>query len=332
MNANLLQENQAILTELLHKYPAKYFRFYAQEDYRLDRTTLVVEIDVGHSRIYEAKKGIDTGKIVRVAHIAEFVIDEFTYLTNSAIVALGEEVTGKYPFTRLYHDMVLNNGLPSLEGELFLRPSEKVPGWVHNRFRNQHDYPKEGVVVQYQDKELKPELVASQSISYPDSLGEIDMADTKKKKVVIQKRRNIDPSRIKKPKCAIHQTDMNFNPVDGKWHCDTNGCSQIARPKRAEDDKSVTIGKGGLSLRLVVKGQEAVLLLISDDNVALNVTPLVDIKEIVEQYDLLTYANVASDSGRDSFVIEIEKSVLLKGLRLGVLGVEDLILFPQVVR
>lgn len=78
------------------------------------------------------------------------------------------------------------------------------------------------------------------------------------------------------PKCKACRADMDYDPERRVWVCPTEGCGLIARPKRTNEDAPV-IGSGQVTAKLVQtkKGDKKVYL-VSDDNVCLDVTAIVE--------------------------------------------------------
>lgn len=117
---------------------------------------------------------------------------------------------------------------------------------------------------------------------------------------------------VKKPLCAVHKTEMRFDPGDQKWRCMEDNCNLVARPKRDAEDKSVLIGKGSVSLRIVHDGVSTRALLISDDNIALDITAYVNPAQVQTQFDLGKQALAASRNGKDTFTIPTEHPFTIK--------------------
>ncbi len=124
---------------------------------------------------------------------------------------------------------------------------------------------------------------------------------------------------VKKPLCAVHKKEMRFDPGDQKWRCMENNCNLVARPKRDAEDKSVLIGKGSVSLRVVHDGVSTRALLISDDNIALDVTAYVNPAQVQAQFDIGKQALAASKIGNDTFTINQEKpfTITVKAAMIG---------------
>lgn len=90
----------------------------------------------------------------------------------------------------------------------------------------------------------------------------------------------------RKPKCKFHKIEMTFDPLEEKWRCTAVGCDITARPKRT--DGEVIMGKGRVSLRVVMTGKDVQYILMSDDSVALNITDLMSThvrRKVWEQCD-----------------------------------------------
>lgn len=244
---------------------------------------------------------------------------------------MGEANTGKYPFIRLWCDRHLS-GVP----KLFEFPDRNIPGWAYSKFKEKNDfYPTNKSVPSgvlfgsdptsplLQEPTTTDEKAARAGIDF--DVKEFDMAAaTKKKRVVTKPKSTINPSKVRKPLCAVHDVEMTHDPRDGKWKCTEPGCTMVARPKRAADDRSLILGKGGLSLRLIAQGTDVSVVLISDDNIALDVTGIVSIPDIANDFDVVSSAQVASEVGKDFFNIAVEKPVLIQGIKLTVMGADDI--------
>lgn len=326
ININPNQFESIIRTILEREYPAQYFQL--QQFYN----------DSNMQHVYKVTFRCGEGTWETTIPIADEVLarEEPRILTeivfgriNELIEQIGELVTGKYPLTRIWADKHISGIVP-----LFLNPSQDVPGWVHNKFRDLNNFPTRPGRPEFDvplfHENCKPSPVSTNfgpRINY--NVKEIDMATATKKTVRRPTRRAIDPDKVKKPLCNIHQTPMEYDPVGVKWKCITVGCTQVARPKRDEDDRSVTVGKGGLQLRLIAQGDDLSVILISDDNIALDITKFVDINEIVDSWDAIEAAKTADSVGKKEFTIEVEHSLVLKRMRLTVMGADDLALMEN---
>lgn len=125
--------------------------------------------------------------------------------------------------------------------------------------------------------------------------------------------RAIDPAKVKKPHCPIHtSTQMEYDSITGKWRCTTDGCSQVATPKAAPEDNAITFGKGNIQTRLMYTDSgEAHVVLLADNNVALDVTDMFDVEQIEETFDVDENAKTVSN-GRDEFLIPSPRKVTYK--------------------
>lgn len=127
---------------------------------------------------------------------------------------------------------------------------------------------------------------------------QVEMAEKKK---VLTKKKEIDPNKVKKPLCPFHRVKMDFNSQRSLWECSEEGCYQIARPKSETEPGQVVMGKGNVSLHVISgPGPTNEYLLVSDNNVAINITPLLksfDIDtEVMDQVDTLTSSTVSLPS------------------------------------
>lgn len=179
---------------------------------------------------------------------------------------------------------------------------EPIPGWIWPRWSNAHP----GM------KALKTGgVVPTGSIKDPRT-GAKSM--TPKKKVVTTKGAVIrDPSKVKKPKCPLH-TDlaMKFDPLRSVWECVEPTCNIIAQPKQEKEQGRVTLGKGEVHLRIIL--QEDVkpsIALISDDNIALDITNMVDWEELKTSYELDEILEATKESGLDTISIPMSNSFQL---------------------
>lgn len=94
----------------------------------------------------------------------------------------------------------------------------------------------------------------------------------------------------RKPKCNSRdheeRVEMVYDPEEGLWKCPEPGCKMIARPKTDVPIGGVTLGKGRLDIRVLFTdaGKKPSILLVSDDNVALDVTEFVEDMEKFLQF------------------------------------------------
>jgi hypothetical protein len=174
---------------------------------------------------------------------------------------------GPYPYARAWmmrhlHIDVSNNS--------------PIPGWAWKRFR---------------ENPLHEDKVASKgTFELLDKDSVMPPTTTAKRKVKVIKPEAKKP--VKKPKCPIHHQEMKFEAVRGAWECLTEGCKQIALPKRERIEGTLLLGKGKISLRIVYpdKNEPPRLVFISDDNIALDVTDLlsVPLQETIEDCSIDT--------------------------------------------
>lgn len=290
---------------------------------------------------WTANQTIEIGdeQLARVVSLQP-IIDSIEKVIQEFIMGLGESVTGKYPFIRLWCDRHLKmKGSP-----LFGFPEKEIPGWAFPRNRGQNEYPKE--------KDVTPRVPERIAFDGEDAISEIPieeddekesrrnrikyvddehlkvgkkeeiMAEATKKRVVKRGKPPIDPSKVRRPECMAHGTPMQFNKTRQLWTCTTAGCTVISRPKRTEDDHSVTIGKGGVQFRLIKQDGEITLLLISDDNVAVNLTRYVNIESILDNQDIKALSQQAVEDEKDIF--NIKKSIVVAiETQMMVMGAEE---------
>ncbi len=117
---------------------------------------------------------------------------------------------------------------------------------------------------------------------------EEDVAAKTVKKVVV-KRGAASRNNVSKPTCPVHKSvDMSFNAIRQVWECKEMGCKLIARPKQEQAEGTVVLGKGNIEMRLVYTdpGVEPRVVLMSDNNVALDVTDFVDMVQLTQRFDV----------------------------------------------
>jgi hypothetical protein len=321
------------------------------DEYRID-ARMVTEIrarlsfSVNHQLLtWEWKKIIADSELVRGPEPPEIRLSKHAERTVEELIAsLPEEVIGKYPFTRLYHDLHILDDVgrhrPS-STLLWGHPDREVPGWVHDRFRHQKYYPKDktitpvpltlegestGVVLpddpivppsrvkQFQEPDNHKELVAAMATKTAGKRKTVSKID----------KPLVDPNKIKKPSCSEHEVKMQFDPVENKWRCTIPGCNKIKRPKRDDDSKRVVLGKGSVQLRLIQDGEQTTVILISDDNVALDITKFVDVERLIENADITTLAQEADELGHYNFTVGSEYGIPMK-MNIVVMGVPDVV-------
>lgn len=289
-----------------------------------------------------AKMEYDNLYLARVDNFDQFMSEEIDTICLSMIENLPQNVAGKYPLIRFYADTHLSLG----SNKLMFHPELEIPGWVFGRYKKKFPggqktrpvtmeihsgmditEPPDSVPIDFG----KPRKPAPLTLSLDEEEGLIMATKTKKKIVKKAPIQGFDPDKVKKPECkgggagGPHPaTKMKFDPIKGKWICTHVGCKMVARPVRDEDDRSVQIGKGETSLRVVATEDEIRVLLISDDNLALDITDLVgDMERFLNSIGALELARAADDNGLSSFVDRTPRQVVLN-LRIGGLGVEHL--------
>lgn len=299
----------------------------------------------GVSYTFEHSAWVSDEYIRRTSETTEQVFNNKVKEVCEEIVAsLPEELVGKYPFTRIYHDLHLlkaEDGRAYPRGpndQLFGHPERRVEGWIHNRFRHQKLYPKDGSITPVSltingesvGEDLKPKskkvTIADSVVRQNQKLLEEAMTKTvvRKKKTPTAVRPLVDPTKVKKPECSLHGVKMQFDPAEAKWRCPTPGCTLVKRPKRDSDDKHVVLGKGNVELRYVQVEDECRLILISDDNVALDITKFVDVDSLLESSDLINQVKEADEAGVFNFVIEVPQEFDMK-MKVVVMGVPDIV-------
>jgi hypothetical protein len=310
----------------LKKFPfIKEIRVY--EDHVNFQHVVDVRFLLPEGSIWQFSFPFDQENFVRIPNWRHILYDYMVKGTIEKLYEMGAGITGKYPLVRLYADYHLV-GLQTL---LFY-PEREIPGWIFAKYKKQDEYPEElsaadaqkifdnrGVKESKDESNIEEPVKKSEMPNPWDVLKEADtVAQTKKRKVTVVKPK-INPNRVKKPQCAKHETEMEYSPVDNKWHCTTDGCGMVARPKRDAEDKTLLLGKGGTSLRIVAltnehKGQVA-LVLLSDDNIALDVSeymPKTELADLVSSKDLLAQSQRAAENGQDTFSIPGSVEIVLR--------------------
>lgn len=276
------------------------------------------------------------------------VLEQLERACQDLTVGMGEEFTGKYPFARLWADRHLTkNKVP-----FFCNPGKDIPGWVWPLVKQKSTYPEDGTVIaksatrEFDSADITDDgndaiterarktarmlgrtSKANIHGAHPEMILEgIEMAktDTKEKRKVKVVKKAIDPNTIKKPNCKIHNTAMEFDPVTQKWRCTVEGCNLVARPKGDDTDREVRVGKGNIQCRLISNEGELTVVLISDDNVTLDITRFVDIRKLIDEFDAVNIADAASTNGRETFSINDPKQLPIK-MSLTVMGATDLV-------
>lgn len=164
---------------------------------------------------------------------------------------------------------------------------------------------------------LTPKITTFSEIIEEEMARKIRIAKTPK--------RNIDPKKVKKPMCPIHTaTQMEYDQVRGKWRCQVSGCNQVATPKAAPEDNAVTFGKGQVQLRLMYTDDgNAHVILIADNNVALEITDMVDIEILEADFSVKETAELANSNSRREFHIPTAQRIPLKA-PLYVMGTDNI--------
>lgn len=274
----------------------------------------------------------------------DFLIKIGMKVANELMLDIPEGVIGAYPFARLWHDT--HSASPDA---LLFNPSRPVPGWVFGTIKKKGSvYP-----IDPPAKKLKPLClpepgsllevdvgdspwatdvidrtirIEEQSHSIANQIKENKMADAKrvvKKKITRAPIKGFDPKKVRTPECNVHHAPMKFDSVEQKWCCTIEGCRVVARPKRDADDKTVLLGKGEVQLRLIAQDGNLSVVLISDDNIALDITKLVNTQQIIDVFDVRAQAQVAFGSGKSVFDIPQPRNVTIN-TRLLVMGADDL--------
>lgn len=132
----------------------------------------------------------------------------------------------------------------------------------------------------------------------------------------------------RKPRCNSRDHDdapeMEYDPEDGVWKCPEPGCKTIARPKSDSPVGTIQLGKGRLDLRVlfVEPGKKPSILLVADNNIALDITDYVEMDNFLKYSRAVQHAQKASDDGEANVQIDMpaEKyvSAMLKfpGMRI----------------
>lgn len=133
---------------------------------------------------------------------------------------------------------------------------------------------------------------------------------------------------VRKPRCNNRDHDdapeMVFDPEDGVWKCPEPGCKTIARPKSDSPVGQVQLGKGRLDLRVlfVEPGKKPSVLLVSDNNIALDITDYITMDNFLKYSRAVQKAQEASNNGEKMVQVDMpaEKfvSAMLKfpGMRI----------------
>lgn len=355
MATSLEQKVDPDLERLLKRYPYEVTQ-YRDEQYQNTKFNISYRDKFGS--IHMDQFVVDDDKLLRISNPADakaLVLQELEYRCRLLTVSIGEQITGNYPFARLWCDRHLTNrGINPYFGS----PEVPIPGWAWPKIKSKSDYPEDGSVqggaitrefnsadiddngndpisqAAFAEKEslrrkrqllLKVEKTEIHGAHSEMILEGIEMASTaeKKRKVKVVKKA-IDPSTVKKPNCKVHNTSMEFDPVTQKWRCQVEGCNLVARPKGDDTDREVRVGKGNIQCRLISNEGELTVVLISDDNVTLDITRFVDVPKLMDEFDAVTIADAASTNGRETFSINDPKQLPIK-MSLTVMGATDLV-------
>lgn len=170
--------------------------------------------------------------------------------------------------------------------------------------------------------ELEALMLNELRLEFRKFFGENTMQkDAVKPKPKIVRHDPINPGKVKKPFCPIHKEVMDFDPVAQKFRCPTVPCNQVARPKRDSDDKILTLGEGQLQVRFVMRpGVQPQVVLVSDDNVALDITTLVPITVVHKLAQAMANLYILDDE------VRVEKIVPIQARRLAGLEVTEMLL------
>lgn len=119
---------------------------------------------------------------------------------------------------------------------------------------------------------------------------------------------------VRKPRCNNRDHDeppeMEFFPEDGVWKCPEPGCKTIARPKGdAVPVGQVLLGKGQLDFRVIFDqpGGKPSILLLADNNVALDITPYVDMENFLKYSRARQRAKLGAAKGEKIFQFKPEE-------------------------
>ena len=312
---------EAILARVVEKahddFPMVDIKFFS------DRYADAIAVELGVDSpvdYYNKKIKISVQQLEIANDVVSLVAVNIFDSIESLIGSIPIEDIGAYPFARIWHDTHTYNE------KLLWHPERAVPGWVFPRAYQ--IYPKDQSA-NIKRKQPAPVQQVSDNVSF-DKMKEVLDVSTNTKKPAAKKRtvkrapiQGFDPSKVRAPNCPIHHTEMYFDHIEQKWRCNKAGCRQVARPARDDDDKTVVLGKGGLQLRLVAQEGKRSVVLISDDNIALNITSMVDVDEICDAFDVKNQAAAAVKTGKEVISIPTEHNVLLRA-KLVVMGTSDL--------
>jgi hypothetical protein len=109
----------------------------------------------------------------------------------------------------------------------------------------------------------------------------------------------------RKPRCNNRDHDdapeMEYDTEDGVWKCPEPGCKTIARPKSDSPIGKVQLGKGRLDFRVLFQepGKKPSIILIADNNIALDVTEYVDMENFLKYSSAQAKAQTAANAGEE---------------------------------
>lgn len=196
-----------------------------------------------------------------------------------------------YPDARAW--MVVN-----LKGLLqLLDPATPIPGWAWPKWNNAHPGQKavkDGGVVT---------ITLGSDIQIHKAPSSTESGMAKKFKIVKPVTRQ---RQVRKPRCPQHNNEMTFNQVDQKWHCTERGCVITATPKREAEAGRVTLGMGKVTARYMLVPDDTLtdisprVVLVSDDNVALDITEFIDMERLEREWGIEETIQEIKKAGRDS--------------------------------
>jgi hypothetical protein len=219
-----------------------------------------VSLDDLPGQRWDTERVFDLDSLYRRGHATVTVTDLFRkaldVLMDSTLGVMHKEIYeqyGEYPNVRIWalaHNVVNRN----------MRKNEPVPGYV---------FPKWNAKVAHKEWEAN----RNGGLRRKDG----SMAGVKKVKGASGKKA---PS---KPKCPKHERTMDFHTEENLWRCNLPDCGIIFRPKVEHLPGHVLLGKGEITMKIVVsKGgplgvqrDPQQIVLVSDDNVALDVTSII---------------------------------------------------------
>lgn len=301
-----------------------------------------------------AKLKIDDRHIARAKDATLFVVGCIRHKRDEFIRQIIEG-SGDYPDVRLWAwEHLKVNAVDLMQGD-------PLPGWVWPKWKQKHPRMKalrEGGIVDedgnyfdangnwqaYPDKRSRPEEeVEEPEVAQPEPKKEIEGPDPWKQglrplydeiqdftegttvapKVRTVKGARLDHTKIKRPKCPVHKNEMVFDAVINKFVCNTEGCTMKASPKRSAENNDLIVGKGAVTARYICQpdGNDA-LVLISDDNVALDITNMVNMDAVRTKWDLDEVVK-NNRGGVQTVSIPLPQKVVLGSLRLSITNLPD---------